>query len=56
MTESKVSEWHETILRIMKQFFGNNSWDHDSDSTGFPNQKMAPVIQTDNDGQCLMVK
>ena len=60
MTESKVSEWHETLTSAPYDEFQRiyNSSDIDSDNAGSNNQKIVPMIQTvtDGKGQCLMVK
>ena len=64
MTESKVSEWHETLTSARFDEFQriSNSSDVEIevefDNTGSNNQKIVPMIQTDTDdnGQSLMVK
>ena len=60
MTESKVSEWHETLTSAPYDEFQRiyNSSDIDPDNAGSNNQKIVPMIQTDTDdnGQSLMVK
>ena len=69
MTESKVSEWHETLTSAPYDEFQriNNSsdgyFDHIADDIaddiGSNNQKIVPMINmtdTDGNGQCLMVK
>ena len=61
MTESKVSEWHETFDYDEFQRIYNSSDidpDIDRDNAGSNNQKIVPMIQTvtDGKGQCLMVK
>ena len=64
MTESKVSEWHETLTSApydeFQRIYNSSDIDPDidSDNAGSNNQKIVPMIQTvtDGKGQCLMVK
>jgi len=62
MTESKVSEWHETLTSApydeFQRISNSSNLDSDLNSTS-GNQKIVPMINmtdTDGNGQCLMVK